>query len=149
VRTRSTPTLSRSERESHPRRKKKLIKNMFDFLKRTKKEPESLKGVLKELKTLKNNFSGLAKDLKELKIESRSHFKRIGFVRYNPFTGVGGDQSFSLALLDDYNNGIIITSLFSREGNRVYSKIIEKGVSPHVLSDEEKQAIKEAIEKND
>ncbi|MBU4351360.1 DUF4446 family protein [Candidatus Parcubacteria bacterium] len=122
---------------------------MFDFLKRTKKEPENLQGVLKELKALKSNFSELSKDLKGLKIESRSHFKRIGFVRYNPFTGVGGDQSFSIALLDDHNNGVVLTSLFSREGNRVYAKIVEKGVSPHVLSDEEKQAIKQATEKND
>lgn len=95
------------------------------------------------------NLGELSQDLKELKAESRSHFKKIGFVRYNPFSGVGGDQSFSIALLNDHNNGVVLTSLFSREGNRVYAKIIEKGVSPHVLSDEEKQAIKEAIEKDD
>ena len=122
---------------------------MFDFLKRTKKEPGNLKEVLKKLRTLEVNLGELSQDLKELKAESRSHFKKIGFVRYNPFSGVGGDQSFSIALLNDHNNGVVLTSLFSREGNRVYAKIIEKGVSPHVLSDEEKQAIKEAIEKDD
>jgi len=122
---------------------------MFDFLKRTKKEPGNLKEVLKKLKVLEVNLGELSQDLKELKAESRSHFKKIGFVRYNPFSGVGGDQSFSIALLNDHNNGVVLTSLFSREGNRVYAKIVEKGVSPHVLSDEEKQAIKEAIEKDD
>ena len=122
---------------------------MFDFLKRTKKEPGNLKEVLKKLRTLEVNLGELSQDLKELKVESKSHFKKIGFVRYNPFSGVGGDQSFSIALLNDHNNGIVLTSLFSREGNRVYAKIVEKGASPHVLSDEEKQAIKEAIEKDD
>jgi len=122
---------------------------MFDFLKRTKKQPENLEEVLKKLRALEVNLGEFSQDLKELKVESKAHFKKIGFVRYNPFSGVGGDQSFSVALLNDHNNGVVLTSLFSREGNRVYAKIVEKGVSPHVLSDEEKQAIQEAIEKND
>ncbi len=122
---------------------------MFNFLKRSKKEPENITEVLKKLGILEKNLGELSQDLKELKAESRSHFKKIGLVRYNPFSGVGGDQSFSIALFDDHNNGVVLTSLFSREGNRVYAKIVEKGVSPHVLSDEEKQAIKKAIEKND
>jgi len=122
---------------------------MFDFLKRTKKEPENLEEVLKKLRTLEVNLDEFSQDLKELKAKSRSHFKKIGFVRYNPFPGIGSDQSFSLALLNDKNNGFIITSLFSREGNRVYSKVIEDGTSAHSLSDEEKQALKEAMEKND
>jgi len=122
---------------------------MFDFLKKTKKEPENLEEVLKKLSALEVNLSQLSEHLEELKLDSKFYFKKIGFVRYNPFSGVGGDQSFSIALLNSYNNGVVITSLFSREGNRVYSKIIEKGVSIHILSDEEKQAIKEAVEKND
>ena len=122
---------------------------MFDFLKRTKKQPENLEEVLKKLRALEVNLGEFSQDLKELKVESKAHFKKIGFVRYNPFSGVGGDQSFSVALLNDHNNGVVLTSLFSREGNRVYAKIVEKGVSPHVLSDEEKQAIQEAIKKND
>jgi len=122
---------------------------MFDFLKKTKKEPENLEEVLKKLSALEMNLSQLSEHLEELKLDSKFYFKKIGFVRYNPFSGVGGDQSFSIALLNSYNNGVVITSLFSREGNRVYSKIIEKGVSIHILSDEEKQAIKEAVEKND
>ena len=119
---------------------------MFDFLKKTKKEPENLEEVLKKLSALEMNLSQLSEHLEELKLDSKFYFKKIGFVRYNPFSGVGGDQSFSIALLNSYNNGVVITSLFSREGNRVYSKIIEKGVSIHILSDEEKQAIKEAVE---
>lgn len=122
---------------------------MFNFFKKNKKEPENITEVLKKLGILEKNLGELSEELAELKQESRFHFKKIGFIRYNPFSGVGGDQSFSVALLDDHDNGVIITSLFSREGNRVYAKIVEKGVSPHVLSDEEKQAIKKAIEKND
>jgi len=117
---------------------------MFNFLKREKKEPADLIGVLKELKKLEKKNLELIEQLAEMKTENKSHFKKMGFVRYNPFSEVGSDQSFSLALLDSQNNGVIITSLFSREGNRVYAKAIEQGKSAYPLSDEEKQALDKA-----
>lgn len=104
--------------------------------------------ILKELAKLGKKNSELKNELEKLKSESRRHFQKLGFVRYNPFSGVGSDQSFSLAVLDDDNNGFIITSLFSREGNRVYAKAIEKGNSTYQLSDEEKEALDKAINHN-
>ena len=68
----------------------------------------------------------------------------MGIVRFNPFSGVGSDQSFSVALLDKNDNGIVITSLYNREGNRVYAKPIKTGVSEYLLSTEEKSAIEKA-----
>jgi len=61
---------------------------------------------------------------------------------------VGGDQSFSLALLDKRNSGVVITSLYAREGNRVYGKPIKEGTSEYPLSEEEKKAIEEAKKTN-
>ncbi|MBI4359230.1 MAG: DUF4446 family protein [Candidatus Nealsonbacteria bacterium] len=119
---------------------------MFEFLKRTKKEPENVSEVLKELKVLEKSLSDVSSELEGLKKESRRHLKKIGFLRYNPFPGVGSDQSFSLTLLDENDDGILISSLFSREGNRVYAKTIEKGGSSHPLSEEEKESLKKAIE---
>lgn len=119
---------------------------MFDFLKRVKKEPENVKEVVEQVKKLELSLADISKELAELKAENKFHFQKIGFVRYNPFPGVGGDQSFSLALLDKNNDGIVITSLFSREGNRVYAKTVEKGKSSYPLSDEEKQALEKAKE---
>lgn len=72
------------------------------------------------------------------------NIRRVGLVRYNPFSDAGGDQSFALALLTADGNGIVISSLYGREINRVYAKPIEKGVSTYQLSDEEKQAIQNA-----
>lgn len=120
---------------------------MFNLFRKNKKEPENVKEVLEELKKLELSLLGVSKELAELKTKSKFHFQKIGFVRYNPFQGVGGDQSFSLALLDENNDGIIITSLFSREGNRVYAKTVEKGNSSYSLSEEEKQALELAITK--
>jgi len=72
-------------------------------------------------------------------------FQKIGVIRFNPFQEVGGDQSFSVALLDAQNNGFVITGLYTREGNRIFAKPIENGQSKYLLSGEEKEAIKKAI----
>lgn len=70
---------------------------------------------------------------------------KTGFIRFNPFRDIGGDQSFSLALLDGKNNGAVLSSLYSRDGVRIYAKSIQKGESSkYPLTEEEKQAIKMA-----
>ena len=71
-------------------------------------------------------------------------YHKTGFVRYNPFGDVGGDQSFSLCLLNGKNDGFIISSIHSRGGTRVYSKTVSNGESQYNLSEEEKKAIQVA-----
>jgi Protein of unknown function (DUF4446) len=65
----------------------------------------------------------------------------VGFVRYNPFPEMGGNISFSVALLDTRSNGVVISVLNDRQGSRVYGKPVEAGASAQKLSDEEQQAI--------
>jgi Protein of unknown function (DUF4446) len=65
----------------------------------------------------------------------------VGIVRYNPFSEMGGNMSFSLALLDGRINGVVISVLNDRQGSRVYGKMVEKGTSAYPLSDEEQQAL--------
>ena len=71
---------------------------------------------------------------------------RVHLVRFNPFGGGVADQSFSLALLDENGDGVVISSLQSGEGGtRVYGKAISKGGSEYRLSPEEERAITEAM----
>ena len=78
--------------------------------------------------------------------DNKDHLQRIGFMRYNPFTDTGGDQSFSMCLLDEKGNGIMISSLHSRENTRLYAKKIENGKpQAQVLSKEEQEVIKQAL----
>jgi len=107
------------------------------FNRKEKEEPKDLKELLKEFQELKEEF-------KKVSEQSKSAIQKVGIIRYNPFSNTGSDLSFSIALLDGSNNGIVITSLYSQEGNRVYGKAIEKGTSEYSLSDEEKEAIKKA-----
>ena len=117
---------------------------MFNFFKKTKKEPQNLKEVVAYLNNLEKNFENLSGELKNLKKESNFAVQKVGIVRFNPFSEVGSDQSFSVALLDKNDNGVAITSLYTREGNRVYAKPIKSGASEYLLSKEEKTAIEKA-----
>lgn len=82
--------------------------------------------------------------IKELEEISKISLQKVGVVRYNPFNEMGGNQSFVIALLDNENNGLVITSLFVNDGNRVYAKEVKLGKSEHTLSKEEQEAIKRA-----
>lgn len=83
--------------------------------------------------------------IKSLEHISKTTFQKVGFIRFNPFNDLGGNQSFIIALLDGQNNGLVVSSLFTQEGNRVYAKSVVKGESEYKLSVEEKDAIARAI----
>lgn len=71
--------------------------------------------------------------------------QRVGLVRYDAFEDVGGQQSFSLAMLDAQQNGVVLTGVYSRSDVRVYAKAIRQGQPSHPLSEEELQAVQTAL----
>jgi hypothetical protein len=83
--------------------------------------------------------------IKNLESVCERTIQKTGIVRFNPFKEIGGNQSFVIALLDDKNNGFVISSLFVKEGNRVYAKAVNNGKSDHSLSEEEVEAINKAV----
>ena len=70
----------------------------------------------------------------------------MGLIRFNPFRDTGGAQSFALAIIDGHGNGIVLSSLHTRDNTRVYAKELIKWESLHSLTDEEKQAIARAYQ---
>lgn len=117
---------------------------MFNIFLRKQKTPQDLKEVSAYIRKLEEEIDSIDQELKALKEQSQIHIQKVGIVRFNPFRDVGGDQSFSIALLDANDMGIVITSLYGREGNRVYAKPIEHGQSKYQLSNEEREAIQRA-----
>lgn len=81
---------------------------------------------------------------RSLERASRGHLQRVGFLRFNPFRDAGGDQSFAVALADQDGNGLVISSLHSRDVTRVYGKPLAAWQSAYPLTDEEQQAITKA-----
>lgn len=71
--------------------------------------------------------------------------RKIAFERYNPFPGLGGNQSFTLVLLDAHNSGVVLTTLHNRETTRMYAKGIRAGQPLQQLSEEEERTLKNAL----
>ncbi len=90
-----------------------------------------------------------ALEIKNLKRQFRSSFSKVGMVKYDAFKEMGGTLSFALALLTDRNSGFIINCMHSREGCYTYIKEIIHGESYIALSEEEKEALKNAVNMKD
>lgn len=85
---------------------------------------------------------------RSLERANRSHIQQVGFLRFNPFRDAGGDQSFALALADQDGNGVVLSSLHSRDVTRVYGKSLVAWESIYQLTSEEQQAIDKARNAN-
>ena len=79
-----------------------------------------------------------------LQAQMPKSLQKVGMVRYDAFEDVGGEQSFSVALLDAKGDGIILTSVYSRMDVRVYAKAIQNGRASHALSQEEERVLRES-----
>ena len=81
--------------------------------------------------------------LRELCLKS---LHKVNIIRFNPFKEVGGNQSFSVVLLDGKNSGVVVSSLHTREGTRVYAKPVLLGdADGFPFTEEEKKVITQAI----
>ena len=71
--------------------------------------------------------------------------QKVGIVRYNDFRDTGSDLSFALALLDKENNGVVLNGIYARETSNIYAKPVKNGESKYRMTEEEKEAIKKAM----
>jgi hypothetical protein len=104
---------------------------------------ESLKYLLHQQDAAAKHIQDITKALESMRDQNQSHYQKIGFIRFNPYADTGGNQSFCLCLLNDYNDGIVITSLHSREQTRIYAKEIKHDqIDLKDFSKEEAESIK-------
>ena len=103
------------------------------------------------INTLENSAADLAKlsaelerRLSSLEAAVSSKIPHIGFVRYNAFENTGSDLSYALALLTKTGDGVVISSIWSREETRTYGKAVQKFQTPQEASAEERSAIAKA-----
>lgn len=98
-------------------------------------------GLCEDNKFLKNSTDRNKKDIRNLYKQMETAYQKMGLVKYDAFNQMGGQLSFSLALLDENNNGFIINSVHSTEGCYSYTKEIKNGVSAISLGTEEAEAL--------
>lgn len=99
-------------------------------------------------KYMKLSIDKNREDIKQLFKKHETTFQKVGLVKYDAFTEMGGKLSFALALLDEKNNGFIMNSVHSSEGCYSYTKRVKDGDSQIALSNEEKVAVERAVNGN-
>ena len=102
---------------------------------------EQFKAVEKLERIAKQN----TRDIDMICKKMRSHYQKVGIVRYDAFQEIGGDLSFVLTMLDENNSGWILNAIHSREGCYTYIKKIVKGECDMELGREERESLKKAM----
>ena len=103
--------------------------------------------LISHLDTIKDGLSRLddiEADLKNQNARLKKCTQNIGLVRYNAFDQMGGDQSFSVALLDDRGDGFVLTNLYGRNSSSTFAKPVKLRQSTYPLTNEEMEAIERA-----
>jgi hypothetical protein len=94
-----------------------------------------------EIETVPEDVLGLRQEVAALRAEARGALRHLSVVRYDAFDDTGGQLSWSLALLDDGGDGVILTSIHGRSDARTYAKNVTAWRSDQQLSPEEQDAI--------
>ena len=106
---------------------------------------EVLAGQATRIEQLASRVDALTALQRELEAATGRSLQKVGVIRFNPFQDSGGDQSFAIAMLDQRGSGVVVSSLHGRAETRIFAKQVTNGRSTHSLSDEEQQAIREAL----
>ena len=106
---------------------------------------ESLKNYIERVQKVEDLNKEIIQYCERLDKTVDTCIQKVGIVRYNAFKDVGSNLSFTLALLDNNNNGVVLNGIYSRDNSNIYAKPVKDGKSEYVLSEEEKEAIEKAI----
>ncbi len=109
---------------------------------------EMLLDRLNSIEDAKQNSEKALKECERLEIKIKDCIQKVAIMRYKAFENVGSDLSFSIAMLDDKNDGVILTGIYGRQESTTYAKPIDKGISRYDLSEEELYVLNEASNKD-
>lgn len=96
---------------------------------------------LTEIDLAKKDIKNIDQQIVGLKEVLRKCVQKVGVVRFNAFEHEGSDLSYAIAVMDENDNGFVLSSIFGRNEARTYAKPIVKAVSTYKLTDEEEQAL--------
>lgn len=128
--------------------KHKRMQEKYQIFMRGKDGKSLEKGFLEQFKTvekLERAVKQNTRDIDTIYKRMKTHYQKIGIVRYDAFQEMGGNLSFVLTMLDENNNGWVFNAMHSREGCYTYIKEIIKGESYMELGEEERESLKKAM----
>ena len=128
---------------------RKINENYIKFVKKIgngNNIDEMLREYINSVENVKNTNKEIINYCENRDKKVSTCIQKVGIVRYNAFKDTGSDLSFTLALLNEYNDGVVLNGIYSREMSNIYAKPVKDGKSTYVLSEEEKEAINKAIQ---
>ena len=105
----------------------KVEKILVEYLRIVNETSDRVKENAKKIDTLESNL--------------KKCVQKVGLIRYNAYGDTGSDLSFTMALMDADDNGVVVNGLYSRESSSIFAKPLVKGDTKYNLSAEEIQAI--------
>ena len=115
------------------------------FLGKKAKDLEDTIAILEQnINRLNKAKEDIEKEISLINNKMKKSIRGLETIRFNPFPDQGSNQSFAIGMLDEEGDGLVISSLYSRERMSVFAKPIKGGVSEYELSREEKEALKKA-----
>ena len=108
---------------------------------------QQIVGYLDKIDEVKAESESIRSSFDEIDNRITKCIQKTAVLRYKAFEDVGSDLSFSISLLDNNNDGVVLTGIFGRHESTTYAKPIDKGISRYDLSEEENQVLQEAMGK--
>lgn len=126
----------------------KLNKRYCSFMKKLgegKNLEEDLETYMYRVDKVEKQNAEISHEIKSLGKDLTKCVQKIGIVRYSAFKDTGSDLSFTLAMLDEDNSGVVLNGIYSREMSNIYAKQVREGKTNTKLTEEEKQALEIAL----
>jgi hypothetical protein len=121
----------------------KRLKKFF-LGKKAKDLEDTIVELENDIAKLKNAKENIEKDISIINAKLKKSIRGLETVRFNPFPDQGSNQSFAIGMLNEEGDGLVISSLYSRERMSVFAKPVKKGISIYELTAEEKGALEKA-----
>lgn len=100
-----------------------------------------------DITKLKQSKEKAEKEISVINQKLKKSIRGLETIRFNPFPDQGSNQSFAIGMLNEEEDGVVLSSLYSRERMSIFAKPIKNGKSEYELTEEEKEAIKKATVK--
>lgn len=123
----------------------KKYKKFLNKLGNGKNIEEDLETYMYRVEKVEKQSVEISNYVKTLDEDLTRCIQKVGIVRYNAFKDTGSDLSFTLALLDEHNDGVVLNGIYSREMSNIYAKPVKNGESSYTMSEEEKLAVQKAM----
>ena len=121
----------------------KRLKRFF-LGKKAKDLEDTIINLERDIVNLKNNRDEIQKNLVVVNAKLKKSIRGLETIRFNPFLDQGSNQSFAIGMLNEEGDGVVFSSLYSRERMSVFAKPIKNNKSEYELSAEEKEVLKRA-----